>query len=211
MLFAPPIRPNIVPLTWDQIIARGAPRAANQPEAYRDVIFDTQTYVDNTTVNQSFFQSVQTDKTLGNLSQAGSLPAATAFAISAISSEWLLEAPAGAATGSAQVNDLVALLNAGRPTMTLLISDKPYGPWPFAYAGAAGFPTFVGFGTTTADAGANAVAQVSPNGGFFTGNGLLLLPNVQFGLNVTYSAAQNISGDRRVRVSLHGTKYRRVV
>lgn len=208
---SPPIRPNIVALTWDQIIARGAPRTASEPEAYRDVLYDTQTYVDNATVNLTFFATLQTDKTLGNMPQAGALPAATAFVISAFSSEWLFAGASNpGAGGVATLNDLLLLLNDGRPALTLTISDKTYGPWPLAYAGAFGFPTFFGYGTTTADTLAGVVAQPAPNGGFFIGNGLFLLPNVQFQAVAVWSAAQNISGNRLVRLSAHGTRYRRV-
>lgn len=211
MPFTPPIRPLIKPLTWSEILQYGQPRSADQPEAFRDTIFDTQSYVDNTTTTLSFFQTVQNDKTLGNIQSAGALPAANAFAISAISAEWLIGPEAGGVAGGAGVSDVNLLMITGRPTLKFTMADKDYGPWPLAYAGAAGGVTLEGYGTTTADANAAGYANISPNGGYFLGNSLILLPNVQFSVTVTWAAAQNISADRRLRVSLHGTRYRRVV
>lgn len=211
MYNATPIRPKTVPMTWDELIGNGAPRNAQQPEAYRDVLYDTQTYVDNATTDLTFFTAVNADKTLSNMPASGSLPAATAFAINAISTEWLIPFGAGTAAGPVGVADISLLGIVGRPILTLTMSDKQYGPWPQQYAGAAGNPTFFGFGTTTSDAGAIAGAQNSFNGGFFLGNTIILLPNVGFQVNVRWAAAQNISGNQLLRVSLHGTRYRRVV
>lgn len=211
MTFTPPIRPTIKPLTWSEILAYGQPRNAEQPEAFRDTLYDVQTYVDNTTTQLSFFQTVQSDKTLGNIQGAGALPAANAFAISAISCELLIGAEAGGAAGGASVQDASLLLITGRPTITFVLSDKSYGPWPLVYCGAAGGLDVQGFGSTTADTNAAGVGAVAPNGGYFLGNSLILLPNVQFNVVVNWAAAQNISADRKIRLSLHGTRYRRVV
>lgn len=211
MTFVPPIRPTIKPLTWSEILAYGQPRSADQPEAFRDTIYDTQTYVDNVTTNLSFFQTVQGDKTLGNIQGAGALPAANAFAISAISCELAIGAEAGGVAGGLGLSDASKLLIVGRPTLTFVLSDKSYGPWPLIYCGAAGGLDLQGYGTTTADANAASVGAVAPNGGYFLGNSIILLPNVQFNVIVNWSAAQDLSANRNIRVSLHGTRYRRVV
>lgn len=211
-MFAPPIRPLIKPLTWSEILQYGQPRSADQPEAYRDVIFDTQTYVDNTTTTLTYFQTVQADRTLGNIQAAGALPAANAFAISALSCELAIGAEKGTATPqNAAANDASLLLITGRPTLTFILSDKTYGPWPLVHVGAAGGLSLEGFGTTTADTGSWASAGVTPNGGFFLGNSIILLPNVQFSVVLNWTAAQDISANRNIRISLHGTRYRRVV
>lgn len=209
--FLPPIRPNIVPLNWDNIINYGTPKTASQPEAYRDVLFDTQTYVSTTTTELVFFNTAQTDKTLGNMPQASSLPAATAFAVSAISCELAIGGEAGGAAGGNSVADASKLLITARPILTLTISDKTYGPWPLVYCGAAGGLAIYGAGTTTADVNAAFSAGMGGNGGWFLGNSLMLLPNVQFAATIKFSAAQTLSGNRNIRIALHGTKYRRVV
>lgn len=212
MYVATPIRPKTVPMTWDQVIGNGAPRNAQQPEAYRDVLYDTQTYTSAVTLSMTFFGAVNNDKTLSNMPSAGSLPAATAFAINAISTEWLIPFTAGAALGPTAIRDFSLLGIVARPTITLVMSDKAYGPWPQQYAGAAGNPTFFGFGTTTSDAGAIAGGQNSFNGGYFLGNTIILLPNVGFQVTVNFAAAQTLfAGNPLLRVSLHGTRYRRVV
>lgn len=212
MFFAPPIRPKTLPMTWDQIIGRGAPRNANQPEAFRDVIFDSQTFVSAATTSLTFFGTLQTDKTLGNIPQAGSLPAATAFALSAITSEWLIGAEVGGVAGGNAVTDVTKLMVTGRPTFTLSLSDKTYGPWPLAYAGQAGGVYAHGNGTVVAaDANAFTISNTIPNGGFFVGNTIILLPNVQFSITVNWTATQTLSGNRILRVGLQGTRYRRVV
>ena len=211
MSFFPPIRPHTDTQTFQSLVARGNPTSAVQPEAFRDVLYDTQS-VTSTTTSLNYFATVQTDKTLGNLSVAGSLPAATFFAISAISSELLCPVAAGGATGGNSITDASLILISARPIIQLTIADKTYGPFPLAYAGAAGGMDAQAGGTTTADTNFFGIGQSGPNGGYFFGNTIILLPNVQFSLSVTLSAAQgSLSASRNLRVSLHGTRYRRVV
>lgn len=209
--FAPPIRPKTDAATFQGLVARGNPTSALQPEAFRDVLYDTQDITTTTTV-ANFFATVQTDKTLGNLSTAGALPAATFFAINCISAELLISPAAGGAVGGNGISDAGLILIAARPIVQFTIADKTYGPFPLVYAGAAGGMDIQGVGTTTADTNFAGMAGIAPNGGYFFGNTLILLPNVQFTLSVTLSSAQaSLSATRKLRIALHGTRYRRVV
>lgn len=206
-----PIRPNSQAISYDDLLRRGSPSSTTQPEAFRDVIYDTQDVTTTTTV-LNFFQTLQTDRTLGNLAQAGALPAAQFFAIAAISCELLVIPAAGAAAGGVGVSDPALVFITERPIFTLTVSDKPYGPFPLVYAGSAGGLSMSGYGSTTADTNSAGLAQNSGNGGYFLGNTVLLMPNVQFGGTVQFAAApSSLSVTRKLRITLHGTRYRRVV
>lgn len=210
-LYVNPIRPNSQAISYQELLRRGSPTSVSEPEAFRDVIYDTQS-VTSTTTSLTFFNTLQTDKTLGNLAQAGALPAAQFFAIAAISAELLVIPAAGGAAGGVGVSDPAVVFVTERPTFTLTVSDKPYGPVPLVYAGSAGGLSMDGFGTTTADTNAAGLAQNAGNGGYFLGNTVILMPNVQFSLTVNFAAAPStISTSRNLRITLHGTRYRRVV
>lgn len=197
-------------VSYGDLRARSRPQAPNQPEAFADTLYDTQTYLDNSSVALTFFGAAQPDLTLGNIG-AGSLPDGQYFSIDHISLDawadagWVTTA-AGGVTGAA--DDLGLLLYQGRPTLTLTLNNKPYGPWPLLAAGGSGGVDVFGWGTFTAEESLQT-GQVRV-GGMFVGQSIVIPPLVSFRAVVNWSAAQNLTDDYRLRLSFVGTRYRPV-
>lgn len=145
---------NIPAVSYLQLGHASNPQSANAPEAYADILYDTQTYLDNATTQLTFFGAAQANVSLSNMQQGGSLASGNYFAIDHITCDmwadagWITTA-AGGVTGAA--DDVGLLLMQGRPTLTLTLDNKPYGPWPLLAAGASGGVDTFGWGTFTAE------------------------------------------------------------
>lgn len=191
------------------------PQSANQPECFPYVLYDTQTYVDNTTTSLTFFTSTNSDKTLSNMEGSGQLPDPQWFEIHYMTCD-LLATPVvnaghtAAALGNLQ--DVQLLMDVGRPTFTLTISNKNYGPLPLNTCAALGGATGFGWGTFTAEASvAYANNGIPGSGGFPWGGALVIPPKMGFNVVLNWAAAQDISGNVPIRMGLCGVLYRRVL
>lgn len=191
------------------------PAAANQPEAIPWFLYDTQTYTSGTTTSLTFFQTVQTDKTLGNMESAGQLPDPQYFIIHYVTCD-ILDAPVSttstAAAALGPVNDIELLLKTGRGIFTFQISNKNYGPFPLTLCQSTGGAT--GFGTATFTASQSAWYGnngIPGSGGFPFLGAIVIPPKVGFSITCQWTSAQTLSGNQSIRLGLAGVLYRRVI
>jgi hypothetical protein len=201
----------IAPISYGELASASAPSDARQPEAYSDILFDTQTYLDASTTELTFFGTAQANATLSNMAQGGSLGMGNYFSIDHITVDLWPDAgwtttTAGGVAGLA--DDIGLLLYQGRPVYTLTLDNKPYGQWPLLAAGGMGGVSVFGYGTFTAEESLQ-FGQVKC-GGHYIGQSLVIPPLVNWNFRVQWAAAQNLTDDYRVRLSLHGTRYRKV-
>ena len=194
--------------------AAATPPSGHAQEAIWHQVYDTQTYVDNTTTRLVFFQATNADRTLTNLEQGGALPRPQSLQIHNICADFLGAAPVTvtAATVEGILNDIALLMigSAQRPTWTLNISQKSYGPYSLTVLHGTGGPNGFLSGTqaagTTLQYGRN---DSSPGWNYF---GRVIIPEqVNFNLEVNWAAAANLTADTRIRISLFGVLNRRVL
>ena len=122
---------RIVPKTWAQLRAMLTPERADQPESLPYSLYDTQTYVSGTTTRLTFFQSVQTDRTLSNMETSGTLPQPQFFEVHKLFIDVLSRPSTNAAAAPlGQADDLSLLFHAARATITYTGSGKRWGPIP---------------------------------------------------------------------------------
>lgn len=197
-----------------QLLGLSNPQAANEPQSFPHIYYDTQTYVSAATLNLTFFQSVQADKTLGNIEAPGSLPTPKFFALESIGVDVLLRpaAQAGhAATGP--IDDVAQLVLQGRGTLEFNYQNKVYGPWPLSAFQASGGPTGFGWATMTAEAQVSYANNGIPNGiGFGMNQQIIFKPNANFSFTLRWPAALTLAaGNTLLRIWLYGGLYQAVV
>jgi hypothetical protein len=204
---------KVVPKTKAALLAQSNPQSASQPEVFPWVLFDTVSYVSGTTVTLSFFQTVQTDKSLGNMEGGGQLPDPQFFEIYKVGLDVLLRpaAQAGhAATGP--VDDIAKLTLSGRGNFIFSISNKNYGPFPLSFLHASGGPTGFGWATMTAEAQVSYANNGIFDGGYPINGSLVIPPKVGFSIVLNWPAALTLAaGNTNLRVWMYGALYRRVL
>lgn len=101
-------------------------------EVIPHMLYDTATYVDNTTVALSFFNAVRATLDLGNIKQPGLLPNPQSFLIEAIRVFYKVDTEvddAGAAGFfPSRIGDIIRMANTG--ILRLTLGEKQYGPFP---------------------------------------------------------------------------------
>ena len=181
--------------------------------------FDTQTYTSGTTVSLDFFQTVNNDKNLSNMTAAGQIPAPQFFDLYQCSIAYLTPASIAAAgaiaTSVGAVNDVRSLSNG---SAVFSVADKQYWQGPqFALPCGGGPSAAIALaGTYTAGQGQalqhanNGVADLRNRYSFW---GDITLPhNQNFLWRLTWSAPITLAlGNTAVRVWMDGYLYRRVL
>lgn len=205
----------LIPKTWGQIKADLTPKS---PECIPFWLYDTQTYTDNSTTELTFFAATSTDRSITNLESGGTLPDPNTLYVYGIFLDYFNNAsgtPYVSSTTAAtenvgNINDIGLLHMNGRSRLLLTISDKRYGPWPAAAFPGLGAVQGFGWGTTTAEEtlqyGFNALA---PRG--YIGGAIMIPPKVGFQVTMTWPAAVDLVADYRVRCTLYGALYRKVL
>ncbi len=202
-------------LTAAQLAQAANPSSAGQPEALPWFLYDTQLITSATTTSATFFQTVQTDPTMGNMESAGQLPDPQYFILHYVTCD-ILDPPianAGhAASALGPVNDIDVLLKTQRATFTFQMSNKTYGPFPLTLCHGTGGATGNGTATYTAEAsiwyGNNGIVG---SGGFPFLGSIVIPPKVGFKFTVNFAAAPTLSGNINMRLGLAGVLYRRVL
>jgi len=197
--------------TRQRLLNLATPDSAGQPEALPWVLYDTQTFVNASTTQLQFFQTVQSDKTLGNMEGAGALPDPQFFEIWYITVDFLFPAVTTNAGVAGDMNDLLIFENAGRATIEISMSNKVTGPWPVRSAHASGGP--IG---TIASAVVTNTQNYSNNGpqdgGLWIGGQIVLPPKVNFAVTLRLAAVQTLNTNNLpICVGLHGVLHRRVL
>ena len=181
-------------------------------EVIPHVLYDTQTYTDNTTVILPFFTSIPANESISNVNPPAMLPNPESFLIK--NEYWYvttqletIDQGAAAAALPSQFNDIVLLGNTG--IFKLFIGDKPYGPWPLYR-----LPCSTGVKGSFAAAGAEAANLVS---GYGNTDGpqypllppLLIAPTQKFRVSLEWPAGPvDLSANRTLKVGLDGQKAR---
>lgn len=210
--FGVPFRPQS-----NQAVTAGAtPPSGNSAEAIWYQLYDTQTFISGTTVSQQFFLSPGTDPTLSNMTQAGTLPSPQTLQIYDITLDVLSIIPLTAtatATVAGVLNDLALLIfGAGqRPTWTLSISQKAYGPYSLTVLHGTGGPTGWGWAYGTAAAINYQYARNEQGPGWNYHGRVSILQQMQFSLAINWAATATMTEDKRLRVSMFGVLNRRVL
>lgn len=177
------------------------------------ILYDTQTYTDNTTVILPFFTSTPANEAVSNVNPPSVLPNPESFLIKNIF--WFvpteletIDQGAAAAALPSQFDDILLLANTG--ILKLFIGDKPYGPWPLYRLPCSTFPKLNGL----AAAGAEAANLVS---GYGNTDGpqypvlppLLIAPMQKFRVSLEWPAGPvNLAANRSIKVGLDGQKSR---
>lgn len=175
------------------------------------ILYDTQTYTDNTTVILPFFTSVPANESVSNVNPPAVLPNPESFLIKNIywfvSTELETIDQGGAGALPSQFDDIILLGNTG--ILKLIIGDKPYGPWPL-YRLPVG--TFVKGALSAAGAeAANLVTAYGNTDGplYPVLPPLLIAPTQKFRVSLEWPAgAVNLAANRSIKVGLDGQKSR---
>lgn len=198
-------------MTRQQVQAAATPPSGRSQEAIWHCVYDTQTYTDNATTNLTFFSQTNTDKTLSNMEASGQFPSPQSFQIYNICCDLWTAAPvSNGADLTGDLNDLALLLLTGRPTWTLTISSKQYGPYPLTALHGTGGPQGFGWGFASAT---NSVqfAKNDPSEGWNYKGSIIIPEQVSFSIAVNWGAAQNLTANWSIRMSMFGVLNRRVV
>lgn len=193
------------------IAARATPQSGLSQEAIWDCRYDTQLYISAATTRMVFFSQVQADKTLSNMEASGQFPAPQSFQIYNVACD-ILPATAGVSTSTTvagNLNDMALLLLVGRPTWTLTISSKQYGPYPLTALHGTGGPS--GFGFSSDGTNVLQYARNEPSGGWNYQGAIIIPEQVAFSIEVNFAAAQTLTGNPHIRLSMFGVLNRRVV
>ena len=194
-----------------QALARAStPASGSGPEAIWHELYDTQTYVDNTTTRLQFFQVTNVDQTITNMPAAGQLPDPQYFSVYQICVDYLTQNTVGAAASVVgELNDIKLLMMVGRPVWTLTISDKRYGPYSLSVLHGTGAPVGgVDAGTAVE---IHQWGSAPLNAGWNYQGSIIIPPKVNFGIEVVWAGAQNTTANVNLRVALFGILSRRVL
>lgn len=207
-------RMRVVARTRPALARAANPQSAQEPEALPWVLYDTQAWTTAVTTTQTYFTTVQNDKTLGNMEGPGQLPDPQYFEIHYIGCDFLLSPNSVAAVAAAgPLNDIAQFLFAQRGTWTFNVSNKRVGPFPLSFLHASGGPTGYLAITNAAAAQKNEFANNGIfDGGFCVGGAIIIPPKVSFDVTLALAAAATLqTSPLNVRVWMAGALYRRVL
>jgi hypothetical protein len=193
--------------------ARATPNSGNSAEAIWHQLYHSLTYTSGATTRLVFFQDTAGgDKTLSNMETGGALPRPQSLQIHNICVDVLSIIPVTtSATLTGVLNDLALLLfgSAQRPTWTLHISSKAYGPYSLTTLHGTGGPT--GFGFSGDGAEIIQFAKNDPDGGWNYFGNVIIPEQVNFDIELNWAAFATMSENKILRVSLFGVLNRRVL
>lgn len=190
------------------------PPSGNSPEAIWHEFYDTQEYVDVATTSLTFFQNTNVDATRSNMESQGQLPEPQYFSIFQITLDILPKSDAlfvtTGAVGVGAINDIGKLLMSGRPTWTLRIASKDYGPYSGTLLHGTGGVSGYGWGTEAAGTGVQFAQNINTAGWSYEGS-LIIPPKQAFNVKMNWAAAQDLTRNYELRLGLHGILSRRVL
>lgn len=183
-------------------------------EVYPAILYDTQTYTDNSSTILTFFTSVPANESISNVNPPSILPNPASFLIKTIGLFFVtqletIDQGAAAAALPSRFNDIVLLCNTG--ICKLFIGEKPYGPWPMYRLPIATYPKSV-----IAAAGGEAANLVSAYGNtdgpmYPLLPPLLIAPMQKFRLTLEWpNGAVDLSANINIKVVLDGQQSRAI-
>lgn len=189
-------------------------------ETFPDHKYDTQTLPAAGAVNRLvFFGALPNDPTLSNMDSQGQFTSPQFFQIYGIAKDYRRAGPSNlvaAASGTNQpgmLNDIDLIEKVQGATLTLVISNKNYGPWQLASSHPIGGAVGTIAGGVEGGAGTSRFQQYGHggpiDGGWWLNGEVVIPPNVGFQLIVNLRAGQALSADTQLTLSLVGRIYRR--
>ena len=206
--------------TKEELSQSITPLFASQGEVIPWVWFDTATYVSGVTTQLDFFQTLQTDKVLGNMQAAGQIPAPMYYDVYHLST-YLNVAPSSlavAATLTPLTGALQDVHNLVIGAVSLQIAQKAYfeGKIYMCPAGGGVNPFIATAGTFAAPLiqavsfGQNGVPDPRARNNFW--GGITIPHNQNFLVRNNWSAALTLAGgNTTITQYLDGYLYRRVL
>ena len=200
----------ITPKSRVDLLNIATPDTANQPECLPWELWDTQNFVNTTTLNLSYFVAVNADKTLSNMEAAAALPDPQFFEIWFVTVDYLFPTMTSAAAVTGNANDVHILQKSLRGSLSLSISNKTVGTFPLNAVHSVGGPMGL-------DSGVIATSQQSANngvqdGGLWTAGQIILPPKVNFTVAISFAATGTLATNNLpIQVGLIGVLHRRVL
>jgi len=191
--------------------AAATPPSGNSPEAIWHAVYDTQLYTSGATVRQTFFQATNADTTRSNMEASGQFPAPQIFQIYNICVDFITAAGVTTtADVTGNINNLALLQLTSRATWTLSIANKAYGPYPLSALHGTGSLNAQLAGTTAA-AGSTQYASNTPLPGWNYFGRIIIPEQNNFNIVVNYAAAQTLTANVEIRLTMMGVLSRRVL
>ncbi len=201
-----------VPKSIDDLIKQSTPSVPGQLEAVPWCFFDTQTYVDNTTVTLPFFAAVNADKTLCNMEAAAAIPAPNYFEITHFTIDFLSRPTDANAGVTGALDDIAGLQNTGRGQFIFTMNQKPYVSVPMRAIGSSGGAVGLIQGTTAANHVEEWATSSLPGANpLHIAKAVTIAPNNNFGGTINWAAAVDLTGNLNICVGMWGVYHRKVV
>jgi hypothetical protein len=198
--------------SYAQLRLVASPQRADAPEAFADEIWDTQTFVNASTTQLTYFQSPSNDKTLTNIDASAQLAQPQYFVVHYVAVDLLFPDISTAATGVGNLSDVHKLINAARAIITFSVATKPYGPWRVRSCHSGGAPVGFGWGQAPVAPNEQQYGHIGPHdGGFCVNGGIIIPPSTNFSAVMQFQAVQTLNTNNLpIQVSLYGVRYRKV-
>lgn len=202
----------IVPKDRKTLLNIATPDTANQPEAIPHIAYDTQPFVNATTINLPYFTSLPAggDKTLSNMDAAGAFPDPQFMEVWFFTVDYLFPTMSSVAAVTGNLNDVHILNHSVRGILELSISNKITGQYPLTAVHSLGGPMGI-------DSGVVATSQQSAvngvqDGGLWTGGQIIIPPKVNFTVTLRFSGVATLNTNNlNIRVAMTGVLHRRVL
>lgn len=196
----------VMPKSPQQLAAATAP---SNVMVVRAPWYDTQAYVSGTTTRLSFFNAINSDKTLSNTrGNGGTFPAGTWFEPLWCNIDYLATNVLGGNTTTGKLDDLDRLFMSGRGILNITVGQTTLPPIPISYCHASGGPIGSIAGTWTAPQQAQFGNNGTQDSGYSIANSWTIGPNTPFGCTLEWTAAQTlVSTTPFLRVSFDGNWY----
>jgi hypothetical protein len=211
------IRINTTPLTPDQLQTASTPSTALDGETIAWSYWDTQTYPTAGQQTTTFFSTIQSDKSLGNIPLAGSLPNPYWLAIQYFTLDFL-GTPSNTAAQSAGTantglaNDLYNLLFTGKMYFNFTLADKLYAQFPATGLHSSGGPLTFATGAFVAATNQEYCLNSVPDGDLYIGGSIIIPPMQVFSAQlVTNGTIPTVTTALAIRLTMWGSLTRRVL
>lgn len=202
---------NAVPKSKQELLNTAYPERADQPEAIPYVFFDTITIAAaNTLTAFSFFTTVQSDETLGNIEQANTLADPQFFEIVGFHFD-ILTLPTVNAAAAGTIDDVAEMLNSRRGLFKFSMNSKSYTKIPLRALHSLGGVSALASGTQAAGSSLSYAQNYAPDGGFYVGKRIVIPPKQNFKAEILFGTAPTPSVDTQVVLSMSGVWHRRVL
>lgn len=197
--------------TWQQLERESNPSAPGQSEAVPATFYDTETYVDNTTTQLTFFATTKNDRSLSNMQASGQFTHPNFFEIHYVGLDVLRNVTLGTGSVAGAWDDIHRLVLTSRGFARFEMSDKNLPELPISFLHQSGGVTGFGYGTLTAPAAIQYGNNGLFDGGFCVRGAIVIPPKVGFSWTLRWPAVVDLTADVQLRLWMAGVFHRRVL